>query len=87
VERLDQAAVPVEQSIQMIHINSAIDSEGLKKKLTDLLKPTTTQGEVKTGETPAGQTPGGQGQRRGGGNGGGGGGGRGGGGRGNGGNE
>jgi type II secretory pathway component GspD/PulD (secretin) len=74
VERLDQAAVPVAQSIQMIHINSAIDSEGLKKKLTDLLKPTTTQGEVKTGETPAGQTPGGQGQRRGGGGGNGGGG-------------
>ncbi len=78
VERLDQAAVPVAQSFQVIKINSAIDSASLQKKLTDLLKPTTTQGEVKAGETPAGQTPGGQGQRRGGGGNGGGGRGRGG---------
>jgi type II secretory pathway component GspD/PulD (secretin) len=71
VERLDQAAVPVAQSFQVIKINSGIDSASLQKKLTELLKPTTTQGEVKTGETPAGQTPGGQ-RRGGGGNNGGG---------------
>ncbi len=70
VERLDQAAVPTAQSVQMIRINSSIDSGSLQKKLTELLKPTAPQAEVKPGAAQPTQPPG-QGQRRGGGNGGG----------------
>ncbi len=85
VSNLDQAAVPVVQSFQVMKIDRGIDAAVLQKKLSDMLKPTTTGAEVKpTGTGP--QQP--QGQRRGGGNGGGGRGGRGGGdGNGGGGNE
>jgi len=77
VTSLDRAAVPTAQSFQVYKINSGIDTAALQKKLTEILKPSAPQAEVKAGETQAGQTPGGQGQRRGGGNGGNGGGGRG----------
>ncbi len=84
ISNLDQAAVPVVQSIQVLKIDRGIDSAVLQKKLSDMLKPAAPGADVKpTGAGP--QQP--QGQRRGGGNGGGGRGGRGGGGDGGGGNE
>jgi type II secretory pathway component GspD/PulD (secretin) len=73
VDRLDQAAVPVVQSFQVLKIDRGIDAAALQKKLTDMLKPTTAPGEVKPGEQPN-QQPG-QGRRGGGGRGGRGGGG------------
>jgi type II secretory pathway component GspD/PulD (secretin) len=70
VSSLDQAAVPVVQSFQVIKIDRGIDAASLQKKLSDMLKPATPQGEVKTPgngqQQPPGQRRGGNGGGRGG---------------------
>jgi type II secretory pathway component GspD/PulD (secretin) len=63
IQRLDKAAIPAQQAVQVLQIDRSIDPASLQKKLSELLKP----GGAKP-ETP-GQQPGaekGPGQRRGG---------------------
>jgi len=62
VESLDTAAVPAAQTFQVLQINRSIDTAGLQKKLSEMLKKPTTKPES-TQQPGQGQQP--QQQRRG----------------------